>query len=173
MAFAGGNGPQVPHMRPCAPRRCLEWMGDNPQACGCILWGGWGCLWPSKCSFVLAMMHRHNIGVLWGPYTPSTAAKITSACLGGCRPSIRRGCMECKASCGALGGHFRQRWPWLAMVVLVNVGRWRLTSDWSTVGVGEIVYGSFFILVLRRSHIFLTSDPAAKKRRPRPLHFCV
>jgi hypothetical protein len=32
MAAAGGNGPQAPHMRPCAPRRCLEWMGDNPPS---------------------------------------------------------------------------------------------------------------------------------------------
>jgi hypothetical protein len=29
------------------------------------------------------------------------------------------------------------------MVVLVNVGRWRLTSDRSTVGLVKIVYGSF------------------------------
>ncbi len=68
MAAAGGNGPVAPHMRPCAPRRCVEWMGDNPRACECILWGGWGCLWPSKRSFVPAMvMNHHNIGVFWGP----------------------------------------------------------------------------------------------------------
>ncbi len=30
MAAAGGNGPLAPHMRPCAPRRRVEWMGDNP-----------------------------------------------------------------------------------------------------------------------------------------------
>jgi hypothetical protein len=29
MAAAGGNGPLVPHMRPCAPRRSFKWMGDN------------------------------------------------------------------------------------------------------------------------------------------------
>ncbi len=38
-----------------------------------------------------------------------------------------------KASCGALGGHFRWRQPWLAMVVLVVVGHWRLMSDQPTV----------------------------------------
>ncbi len=32
MAAAGGNGPQVPHMRPCAPRQCIKWMGDSPQS---------------------------------------------------------------------------------------------------------------------------------------------
>jgi hypothetical protein len=36
---------------------------------------------------------------------------------------------ERKASCGALGGQFRQRRLWLAMVVLVDVGHWRRTSD--------------------------------------------
>jgi hypothetical protein len=31
------------------------------------------------------------------------------------------------------------------MVVLVDVGRWRLTSDQSTVGIVKIVYGSIFL----------------------------
>jgi hypothetical protein len=48
------------------------------------------------------------------------------------------------------------------MVVLVDVGRWRLMSDRSTVGIVEIVYESIF-LFLHRSHTFLTSDLAAKK----------
>jgi hypothetical protein len=42
------------------------------------------------------------------------------------------------------GGHFRWRRPWSAMDVLVNVGRWRLTSDRPTVGIVTIVYGSNF-----------------------------
>jgi hypothetical protein len=50
------------------------------------------------------------------------------------------------------------------MVVLVDVGCWRLTSDLPTVGIVKIVYGSIF-LFLRRSHTFMTSDPAAKKGR--------
>ncbi len=45
------------------------------------------------------------------------------------------------ASCGALKGHFHRQRPWLAMVVL---GRWRPTSDLSTVGIVKIVYGSNF-----------------------------
>ncbi len=32
IATAGGNGPLAPHMRPCAPCRCVEWMGDNPPS---------------------------------------------------------------------------------------------------------------------------------------------
>ncbi len=89
-------------------------------------------------------MHRHNIGVFWGSYTPSTASKIIVACSGGCHPSIQPVSMEQKASCGALRDHIHRRQPWLAMVVLVDVGRRRLTSDWSTVGIVKIVYGRIF-----------------------------
>jgi hypothetical protein len=32
MAAAGGNGPLAPHMRPRAPRQCVEWMGDDPPS---------------------------------------------------------------------------------------------------------------------------------------------
>jgi hypothetical protein len=88
--------------------------------------------------------------------------KNIPACIGGCHPSIRCIGTECKASCGALGGHFCWQ-PRQAMVVLVLVGRWRLTSDQPTVGIVKIVYRSIF-LFLRRTHTFLTSDPAAKKR---------
>ncbi len=109
----------------------------------------------------------HASGKFWGPCTPSTASKTISACLGGCCPSIWRFGVERKASCGALGDHFRWRWPWSAMVVLVDVGRWRLTSDLPTVGIVNIVYQSIF-LILCRSHTFSTSDPSAKKGRLKP-----
>ncbi len=48
MAAAGRNGPLAPHMRPCAPRQCVKWMGDNPPSLRMCFWGGWGCLWLSK-----------------------------------------------------------------------------------------------------------------------------
>ncbi len=88
MADASRNGFLAPHMMPSAPRRCHEWMGNNPQASGCIFWGGWGCGWPSKHSFFPVMMNCHNIGVFLGPYTPSTPPQNTSPCSGGCCPSI-------------------------------------------------------------------------------------
>jgi hypothetical protein len=109
--------------------------------------------------------------VLRAIHTPSTAPKIISACSGGCRPSIQCFGVGQKASCGALGGHFCQQRPWSAMVVLVDVGRWRLTSGLTTAGIVKIVYVSIF-LFLHRSHTFLTSDPAAKKGRLRPSHTC-
>jgi hypothetical protein len=61
--------------------------------------------------------------------------------LGGLSISIG---VEHKALCGALRGHFCRRRPWSAMIVLVVVGRWRLTSDLPAVGKVKIVYGSDF-----------------------------
>ncbi len=58
------------------------------------------------------------------------------------------------------------------MVVMVDVGRWRHTSDRQTVGIVKIVCRSTF-LFLRASHTILTSDPAAKEGRIRPSHFVV
>ncbi len=40
MAAAGGNGPLVPHMRPGAPRRRVEWMDNNPPSLRMYFWGG-------------------------------------------------------------------------------------------------------------------------------------
>jgi hypothetical protein len=40
MAAAGGNGPLAPHMRPGAPRRRVEWIGDNPPSLWMYFGGG-------------------------------------------------------------------------------------------------------------------------------------
>ncbi len=40
MAATGGNGPLVPHMRPCAPRRRVKWMGNNPPSLQMYSLGG-------------------------------------------------------------------------------------------------------------------------------------
>ncbi len=84
MASAGGNGLLAPHMRPCTCANASNGWVTTLKTCGCIFGGNWWCVWPSKRSFVPAMMHCHNIGVFWGPYTTSTAPKIISACLGSC-----------------------------------------------------------------------------------------
>jgi hypothetical protein len=53
---------------PSAPHEALRfmpmlWMNRlQPPKIADVIWGGgWGCVWPSKCSFVLAMMNCHNI----------------------------------------------------------------------------------------------------------------
>ncbi len=40
MATAGRNGPLAPHMRPCALRRCVKWMGNNPPSLRMYSLGG-------------------------------------------------------------------------------------------------------------------------------------
>ncbi len=107
MAAAGGNGPLMPHMRPCTLHRCFEWMWDNPPSLRMYFGGVWGCVWPSKGSFVPAMMHFHNIRVFWGSYTPSTAPKIVLASLEGCHPSIQ--CIGAECKLGLMGGTTRLR----------------------------------------------------------------
>ncbi len=119
-------------------------------------------------------MNHHNIGVFWGPYTSSTAPKIIFACWRGCQPSIQGVGVERKASCGALGGPFCRRRPWSAMVVLVNVGHWRHMSDWPTVGIVKIVYGSIFYSYVDPIHScswHLTRQPNKKVLDPRTWAF--
>jgi hypothetical protein len=76
MAAASGNGPLVPYMRPCAPRRCVKWMGNNPPSLRMYSLGGLRVLWPSKCSFVPAMINCHNIGVFEGHKHPQQPQKV-------------------------------------------------------------------------------------------------
>jgi hypothetical protein len=40
MAASSRNGPLAPHMRPCAPHRCIEWMGNNPPSLRMYFLGG-------------------------------------------------------------------------------------------------------------------------------------
>jgi hypothetical protein len=101
-------------------------MGDNPGACGCIVGGAEGVYGPESTFGDDAL--PQNWSVLRAMHT-TTAPKIISACWGGYCSSIRRVGAEGKVSCGALGGHFRRWRLWLAMVVMVDVGRWRHTSD--------------------------------------------
>jgi hypothetical protein len=80
-----------------------------------------------------------NRSVLRAMHTP-TAPKVISACSGGYPPSIQCAGAERMVSCGVLGGHFRQRRLWLAMVVMVDVGRWRRMSDGLTIGIVKNFY---------------------------------
>ena len=69
------------------------------------------------------MMHHRNIGVWMRAIHPLNPLKIVSACSGGHHPSSEDDGAGRNASCGALGGHFRQRRLWSAMVVMVVVDR--------------------------------------------------
>ncbi len=61
MAAASGNAPLAPHMRSSAQRRRVQWMGNNPQVCGCILGGGLRVFMALK--VLPVMLHWHKIGV--------------------------------------------------------------------------------------------------------------
>ncbi len=119
MAAAGGNAPLAPHMRYCAQRRCFEWIGDDPPSLRMYFLGGLRVFCPQSASGDDAS--PQNWSVLRAMHTP-TAPKIISACSGGYCPSIRRVGAERKITCGVLGGHFRRRRPWSAMVVMVVGG---------------------------------------------------
>jgi hypothetical protein len=55
--------------------------------------------------------------------------KSYSHLLGGLSPIHKMRRRGAQGLMWGAGGHFCQRRPWSAMVVSVDVGRWRLTSD--------------------------------------------
>ena len=83
-----------------------------------------------KGSFVPAMMHFHKIGVFEGHTHHQQPPKLYplpwEVVFHQFNALARSASL---ASCGALGGHFCWQRPWLAMVVLVDVGHWRRTLD--------------------------------------------
>jgi hypothetical protein len=145
MAAAGGNGPLAPQMRPCAPRQRIEWMGNNPPSLRMYSLGGLRVFMALKvllCSSNDELpQHRSVLRAINTRNSPKKYIRL----LGGSSPihsMCRRGA---QGLMWGLGGHFRWRRLWLAMVVLVDVGRWRRTSDRPSVGIVKIVYGFFFI----------------------------
>jgi hypothetical protein len=102
----------------------------------------------------------HHWSVLSAIHTLNSRTNYTPL-LGGLSP------IHSMHLCGAQGLMWGTRGAFLPAAAMVGygcVGRcWPLEADVrsSTVGKVEIVYRSIF-LFLRRSHIFLTSDPAAK-----------
>ncbi len=146
MATAGGNGPLAPHMRPGAPRQRVEWMGYNPPSLRVYFGGGSRVFMDLKALLCSgddeSPQHRSVLRTINALNSP----KVISACSGGYHPSIWYVGAEQKVLCGVLGGHFCRRRLWSAMVVMVDVGRWRRTSDQPTVGIVNIVYGSIFFI---------------------------
>ncbi len=147
MVAARGNGPLAPHMRPGAPHQRVEWMGGNTPSLWMYFLGGLRVFMDLKVLLCSgndeSPQHRSVLGTMKALNSPK---KYISACSGGYCPSIRRVDTERKVSCGVLGGHFCQRRLWLATVVMVDVGRWRHTSDRPTVGIVKIVDGSIFFI---------------------------
>ncbi len=138
MAAAGGNAPLAPHMRYCAQRRHFEWMGNDPPSLRMYFLGGLRVFMALKA--LLAMMHRHKIGVFWGPCKPQQPQKLYL---------LARGLSPIHSTRwrGAKGLVWGSRGPFPPAAAMVGYGCdgcWRHTSDRPTVGIVEIVYGSIF-----------------------------
>ncbi len=113
MAAIGENGPLVPHRRPCAPCQHVELMDDNPPSKRLLYWGLLRVCMALKtlqcCGDSSLPEQRSALRAIHTLNCPQN----TSAGLGGCYPSIWSLGAEHKASCGALGGHYCWRRPWL------------------------------------------------------------
>ncbi len=172
MAAAGRNCPLAAPHEALRPALTCQMDGQQPpEQAGTILGVFKGVHGPQSAPLFRQCTSPQHPSVLRAIHTLNTQ-KITSACSRSCCPSIWCIGMGRKALYGALGAHFCWWRPWLDMVVLVVVSCWRLTSDQTTVGIVKMSMEVFF-LFLCRSNTFLTSDPAAKNGRHRPLHFAL
>jgi hypothetical protein len=69
--------------------------------------------------------HRSVLRAIHTLNSPQNYSRL----LGGLLPINKTRRQEAQGLMWGAGGHFCRRRPWLAMVVSVDVGRWRLTSD--------------------------------------------
>ena len=117
------NETSSPAMTHCTDRR------QPPEQAVIILGGvrGYMAIKALHCSSNDASPHHRSVLRAIHPLTPP---EIITACLGGLSPSSDDKGAGCKASCGAQEVHFRRRWPWLVVVEMVVVGRWRLVTSY-------------------------------------------
>ncbi len=160
MAAASGNGPLAPHMRPCAPHRRIEWMGDNPPSLQVYSLGGLRVFMALKVLLCSgndeSPQHRSVLRAINTLNSPKKYIHL----LGGLSPIHL---MHRRRAQGLMG---RARGPFLPAAAMVGYGCvgwcWPLEAYVRStyLGIVKIVYGSIFIF-LCRSHTFLTFDPAA------------
>ncbi len=129
MAAAGGNGPLAPHMRPCAPRQRVEWMSNNPPSLRMYSLGGLRVFMALKALLCSgddeSPQHRSVLRAINTLNSPKNYIRL----LGGLSPIHSMHRHGAQGLMWGAGGHFHWRRLWSAMVVLVDVGRWRRTSD--------------------------------------------
>ena len=105
--------PLVPHTKPCAPRRHHWSMGDDPPSKQMYFFKGvrgYMAFNTLRCYGDASSPEQRSA---LRAIRPLNTPKIISDCSGGRCPSIWRVSTRRTASCGALGGHFRCRQPWL------------------------------------------------------------
>ncbi len=147
MAAVGGNGSLAPHMRPGAPRQRVEWMGDNPLSLRMYFLGGSRVFMDLKALLSFgddeSPQHRSVLGTINALNSPKNYIRLLRGLLP-IRSTRQRGAKG--LVWGARGSFQPAAAIWSAMVVMVDVGRWRRTSDRPTVGIVKIVYGSIFFI---------------------------
>jgi hypothetical protein len=139
MAAGGGNAPLAPHMRYCAQRRRIEWMGDDPPSLRMYFLGGLRVFMALKA--LPAMMHRQKSECFQGHAHPNSPKNYIRL-LGGLSPIHSTSWRGAKGLVWGARGPF----PPAAMVGYGCDGCWRRTSDRPTVGIVEIVYRSIFFI---------------------------
>ncbi len=160
MDTAGGNGPLASHMRPCAPRRHIKWMGNNPPSLRIIFWGGIEDVYgPQSASLFRWWCIPTTLECLRAIHTLNSPKKYIRL-LGGLST------VHLTHWIGAQGLMWGTRGPFppaAAMVCYGCVGRcWSLEADVrSTYCRNSNNYLRTYFLFLCRSHTFLTSDPAS------------
>jgi hypothetical protein len=162
MAVTGVNGPLAPHMTPSAPRQCHKWMGTTPQASRCIFGGGLSVCMALKvllCSGVDELPQHWS--ALRAIHTLNSH-KNYAYLRGGSSPIHL---MHRRRAQGLMWGTKGPFPPAAAMVGYGCVGRcWPLEAYVRSTYCrnSKNCLQKYFFLLLRRSHPFLTSDPAAK-----------
>jgi hypothetical protein len=127
MAAAGRNGPLAPHMRPCAPPRCVEWMGDNPPSLWMYSLGGLRVFMALKALLCSgndeSPQHRSVLRAINTLISPKNCIRL----LRGLSP------IHLTRRRGAQGLVWGTRGPFLPAAAMVGYGcvgcRWRRTSD--------------------------------------------
>jgi hypothetical protein len=121
--------PNAPNEASSSPARMPCMDGRQPPKQAVIILGGVrGCMAIKALLFSGNDQSPQHRSVLRAIH-PLTPPKIITTCLMGLPPSSNDDSMGRKASCGAQGGHFRWRWPWLVVVEMVIVGHWRLVTS--------------------------------------------
>jgi hypothetical protein len=132
MAATGRNGPLAPHMRPCAPHRRVEWMGNKPPSLRMYSLGGLRVLMALK---ALLCSGNDELPQHWSvlrAINTLNSPKKYICLLGGLSP-IHSMCWR-----EAQGLIWGTRGPFLPAVAIVSYdcvgwcGRWRHTSDQPT-----------------------------------------
>ncbi len=111
-----GNGSLAPHMRPCAPRRCIKWMDNNPPSKGMYFLGGLRVCMALK---VLLCSGNDELPQHWsvlGAIHTLNSPKNYTRLLGGLSP------IHLTRQCGAQGLMWNTRGPFPPAATMVGYG---------------------------------------------------